>query len=79
MTNEATKLLETALKTATIDGSFSPAAVGAKVGLSKAQAESAARSLSNAGVLVLGFDCDAHFTSDYRRANKSQSTKRRKK
>ncbi len=79
MTTEATKLLETALKTATIDGSFSPAAIGARVGLSKAQAESAARALSNAGVLVLGFDCDAHFSVDYRRANKSQGSKKRKK
>jgi hypothetical protein len=35
--------------------------------LNRAQAESAARSLSNAGVLTLGFDCSAHFTPDFRK------------
>jgi hypothetical protein len=69
MTNEASTLLAAALKSATLSGSFSPAELGAKVGLNKFQAESAARDLSNAGVLELGFDCAANFSREYRMAH----------
>ena len=69
MTNEAKRLLEKAMESVGLRGSFDPAELGAKVGLSRQQAESAARDLSNAGVLVLGFDLAAHFTPDYRKAH----------
>ena len=69
MTNEASRLLAEALRTAKLDGSFSPAEVGAKIGLKPPQAEMAARALSNAGVLVLGFDCAAEFTPGFRKAH----------
>jgi hypothetical protein len=68
MTNEATQLMGEALKRIKLNGSFSPEKIGAKIGLSKSQSEVAARSLSNAGVLVLGFDCAAHFSPDFRKA-----------
>ena len=58
-----------ALKRVTVSGSFSPAEVGARCGLTKPQAESAARDLSNAGVLTLGFDCSAEFTPGFRKAH----------
>ena len=58
-----------ALKRVTVSGSFDPAQVGKRVGLSKPQAESAARVLSNAGVLVLGFDSSAQFSVDFRKAH----------
>jgi len=67
MTNEAQKLLEQAIKAVGLRGSFDPAEVGHKVGLNRMQAEAAARMLSNAGVLVLGFDMAAHFTPEYRK------------
>jgi hypothetical protein len=76
MTQEATKLMTEALKRVTASGSFSPAEIGARVGLDKLQALSAARWLSNAGVLVLGFDSAAHFSSEFR---KSQAAPTRKK
>ena len=69
MTDEANLLLAEALKRVTVRGSFDPAAVGKRLGLSKPQAESAARSLANAGVLVLGFDSAAEFSPDYRKAH----------
>ena len=69
MTNEAKRLLDKAMESVGLRGSFDPAELGAKVGLSRQQAESAARDLSNAGVLVLGFDLAAHFTPDYRKAH----------
>ena len=67
MTTEANRLMAEALRVAKLDGSFSPAEIGARVGLNKAQAESAARTLSNAGVLSLGFDNAANFTTDFRK------------
>jgi len=67
MTTEANRLMAEALKVAKLDGSFSPAEIGARVGLNKAQAESAARILSNQGVLSLGFDNAANFTTDFRK------------
>jgi hypothetical protein len=69
MMKEATQLMEAALKRVTVTGSFSPAEIGARVGLDKVQAESAARALSNAGVLVLGFDCAAEFTAGFRKSH----------
>jgi hypothetical protein len=68
MTNDASLLMDEALKVVKLNGSFSPAEIGARVGLSKLQAESAARALSNAGVIELGFDCAAFFSSDFRKA-----------
>jgi hypothetical protein len=67
MTTEANLLMAEALKRVTVTGSFSPEEVGKKVGLTKPQAEMAARLLSNAGVLVLGFDCSAEFSPDFRK------------
>jgi hypothetical protein len=75
MTKEATQLMQEALKRVSVSGSFSPAEIGAKIGMDKHQAESAARALSNAGVLVLGFDCAAHFSPDFRKANKPAARK----
>jgi hypothetical protein len=69
MTKEAALLMAEALRVAKLDGSFSPSAIGARIGLEKMQAELAARALSNAGVLMLGFDCAAHFTPEFRKAN----------
>jgi hypothetical protein len=68
MTREADRLLAAALKTVHLSGSFNPADVGAKAGLDKAQSELAARALSNAGILVLGFDFVAEFSRDYRKS-----------
>jgi hypothetical protein len=67
MSNELDQLVAEAMKRVGLGGSFSPSEVGAKIGLSKPQAEAAARALSNAGVLILGFDNAAHFSSDYRK------------
>ena len=69
MTKEANQLMAEALRVVKLNGSFSPAEIGNRIGLEKLQAEAAARSLSNAGVLVLGFDCAAHFSPDFRKAN----------
>ena len=69
MTKEAAQLMAEALKVFKLSGTFSPSEIGARIGLHKMQAESAARSLSNAGVLILGFDCAAHFSPDFRKAN----------
>ena len=79
MTTEAEQLIAEALKRVKLGGSFSPADIGAKIGLSKLQAEVAARSLSNAGILVLGFDSAAHFSPEYKKAKTAaQPTARRK-
>jgi hypothetical protein len=75
MTNEATQLMAEALRVAKLDGSFSPAELGAKIGLKKPQAEAAARELSNAGVLVLGFDCSANFSPDFRKVRAKADAK----
>jgi hypothetical protein len=68
MTNEASLLMAEALRVVKLDGSFAPADLGVKIGLRKPQAEAAARELSNAGVLVLVFDCSAYFSPDFRKA-----------
>jgi hypothetical protein len=75
MTSEASQLMNEALRTVGLNGSFSTADLGAKIGLSKPQAEAAARDLSNAGVLALGFDCAAFFTPEFRKARKPAEKK----
>lgn len=64
-----------ALEIVHLNDGFSPAEIGKRVGLSKPQAEFAARELSNAGVLELGFDCMARFSSDFRKARAKTSEK----
>ena len=68
MNKNAERLIERALKTVKLNSSFSPAAVGARIGLSQGDSELAARALANAGVLVLGFDYDAQFSPEFRKA-----------
>ena len=77
MTNEATRLMDAALKGIDLHSSFSPEELGSRIGLNKHQAESAARELSNAGVLALGFDCAAHFTADFRKVRTKAAQKKR--
>lgn len=77
MSNEAELLVAEAVKRVGLGGGFSPSEIGAKIGLTKPQAEAAARALSNAGVLVLGFDCAAHFSSDYRKLRAAQDSSKR--
>ena len=74
MTNEATRLMAEALERVTVGGSFSPAEVGAGVGLDRLRAEAAARALSDAGVLDLGFDCAAAFTPAFRKAHAAKAS-----
>jgi hypothetical protein len=69
MPPDATALLAAALKSATLQGSFLPQTLGAKLGLDKFQSQAAARWLANAGVLVLGFDSSAEFSLEYRKAH----------
>jgi hypothetical protein len=68
MTRDAEQLMAAALKSIKLNGSFCPIEVGAKAGMEKWQAEAAARALSNAGILVLGFDSAAHFSPDFRKS-----------
>ena len=56
MTSESEKLLAAAIDMVGLRGSFDPAEVGEKVGLSKMQSAAAVRTLSNDGVVELGFD-----------------------
>ena len=68
MNQEAQRLLNEAVRVAGLKGSFDTVEVGEKIGLNRGQAETAARALSNAGILSLGFDNAASFTPDYRKA-----------
>ena len=68
MTTDASDLMAEALKRVDLKGTFSPEEIGAKVGMSKMRAEAAARFLSNQGILVLGFDCAAQFSADFRKS-----------
>jgi hypothetical protein len=68
MTTEASQLLAMALKKVDLRDGFSPVELGAKIGLTRPQAEAAARALANAGVLVLGFDFAAEFSADFRKS-----------
>lgn len=79
MTIEAEQLLAAALKKVDLHGGFQPAELGAKLGMSKLQADAAARALANAGVLVLGFDRSAEFSADYRKMRLPAPTKGTKK
>jgi hypothetical protein len=76
MTIEAERLMAEALKVVKLQGSFSPATIGKRIGLDRHRAESAARALSNAGILVLGFDCDAEFSPHFRKANRPPSDRK---
>jgi hypothetical protein len=68
MTHEAEQLLAEAKRRVHLDESFCPVEVGARIDLPQPKAEAAARVLSNAGILILGFDCSAEFSPDYRKA-----------
>src|SRR4051794_37502754 len=68
MNQEAQRLLNEAVRVAGLRGSFDAVELGEGIGLNKGQAETAARALSNAGILSLGFDNAAHFTPEYRKA-----------
>jgi hypothetical protein len=65
MTHEATLLLDAAVKRVGLHSGFSPAEIGQGIGLDKDQATAAARQLSSSGILELGFDCSANFSSAY--------------
>ena len=71
MTIEASQLMAEVLKCVKMNGDFMPADIGKRIGLSRAQSDVAARSLSNAGVLVIGFDNSAHYSEDYRKMTES--------
>jgi hypothetical protein len=75
MTKEAEQMLAELLKTVKLNGSFDPEEIGNGIGLTKAQSEAAARQLSNAGILVIGFDSAAQFSPDYRKANRPAAPK----
>lgn len=91
MDPDAEKLIAEALKHGDLQSSFSPAEIGELIGFSKPRAEAAARWLSNAGVLELGFDLAANFSPDYQKfksppvakpvkaAKSAKTTKRKKK
>ena len=68
MTPESSLLLAEVLKCVPLTDNFCPAKIGRRIGLTKPQAYSAARILSNEGVLSLGFDFAANFTPEYRKA-----------
>lgn len=70
MTKEADQMLAELLRTVKLNGSFDPAEIGDGIGLTKMQSEAAARQLSNAGILVIGFDSAAQFSPDYRKAHR---------
>ena len=78
MTTDAEHLLAAALKKVDLRGGFSPAEIGAKLGMSPVQADAAARVLANAGVLVLGFDRSAEFSPDYRKTHARAAAKAQK-
>ena len=79
MTKEASELMTEALRVVKLNGTFSPAEIGARIGLERVRAELAARALSNEGVLVLGFDCVAHFSPDFRKLHAPPAVKKRAK
>ena len=75
MIKEAEQLMSEALKRVDLHDSFSPAEIGKRLGMNRFQSEAAARALSDAGVLVLGFDCAASFSSDFRKSRKRSPAK----
>ena len=70
MTQDADQFLAEVMKTVKLNGSFDPSEVGEGVGLTKIQSEAAARELSNAGILVIGFDSAAEFSPDFRKSRR---------
>ena len=77
MTNEAERMMTEALRRVALSDSFSPVELGHKIGMDRPQSEAAARALSNAGVLVLGFDLAAHFSTDFRKSRARIATTKR--
>ena len=75
MIKEAEQLIAEALRRVNLHDSFSPAEIGKRLGMNRFQSEAAARALSDAGVLVLGFDCAASFSSDFRKSRKRAAGK----
>ena len=67
MTNEATLLLNAAVKRVGLNSSFSPTEIGRDIGLDNDRATAAARQLSSSGILELGFDCCANFSTAYQK------------
>ena len=74
MASDADRLLEIAMKKVGLRDGFSPEELGGKIGMNKLQAQVAARTLANAGVLVLGFDQSAEFSDDFRRSKAGPKT-----
>jgi len=64
-----------ALKRVKLNGEFAPEDIGQRIGMSKEQSEVAARTLSNAGVLVVGFDGATHFTPEFRKMTEANMPK----
>lgn len=80
MTIEATQFVAELLKRVDLDADFAPADIGKRIGLSKMQSDMIARSLSDAGMLVIGFDNVAHFSPEYSKmARQAESAKAVKK
>jgi hypothetical protein len=69
MNQEAQRMLTEAVRAVGLRGSFDPVELGKAIGLNRGQSETAARSLANAGILVLGFDNAAVFSPDYRKVH----------
>jgi hypothetical protein len=69
MNQEAQRMLTEAVRAVGLRGSFDPVELGEAIGLNRGQSETAARSLANAGILVLGFDNAAVFSPDYRKVH----------
>lgn len=67
MTTEASQFIAEAVKRVKMDGDFAPSEIGKRLGMSKMQSDILARSLSDAGVLVIGFDAVAHFSPEFRK------------
>jgi hypothetical protein len=79
MTTESTQFMAEALKRVKLNGSFEPADIGRWLGFSKTQSEVTARALSNAGILVLGFDSAAHFSTEFQKMQARTASKRPRK
>ena len=62
-------MLTEAVRAVGLRGSFDPVELGEAIGLNRGQSETAARTLANAGILVLGFDNAAVFSPDYRKVH----------
>ena len=76
MTSDAQQFLAEVLNRVELHGSFSPYDIGKRIELTRSRAEAAARELSNAGILELGFDSAAQFSTDYRKLRGKSSSKK---